>query len=150
MPGRIPRPCKVRRCPHRTVLTHGYCEQHQDRQFVRPLRQQPKPRESGWARWQQRNGNVTRRGYGRAWQKLRDMVLKRDGYLCRVCKQAGRLTRASSVDHIKPKSRGGDNAMTNLQSLCDTCHRLKTQVESNARPCCGQLSVALAAQGIQS
>lgn len=143
MPQRIPKPCRVRSCPNRTVLTHGYCEQHQDRQFARTAHK------SNWSEWQQKQGNVTQRGYGRAWQKLRDLVLKRDGYLCQSCKRNGRLTRASCVDHIKPKSQGGDNAMCNLQSLCDTCHRLKTQVESNARPCCGQLAAALAAQGIQ-
>ena len=149
MPQRIPKPCRVRSCPNRTVLLHGYCEQHQDRQFSKSSGKS-KAHKSNWSDWQQKKGNVTQRGYGYDWQKLRSMVLQRDSHLCQACKRNGQLIRASCVDHIKPKSQGGDNAMTNLQSLCDTCHRLKTQVESNARSCCGQLSAALAAQGIQS
>ena len=147
MPQRIPRPCRVRSCPNRTVFTHGYCEKHLDRQFAKSS-SNSKAHKSNWSTWQQKQGNVTQRGYGRAWQKLRDLVLKRDGHLCQACKRKGRLTKASCVDHIKPKSQGGDNAMTNLQSLCDTCHQLKTQVESKVQHCCGQLAAALAEQGI--
>ncbi|USE39223.1 HNH endonuclease [Endozoicomonas sp. SCSIO W0465] len=142
MPDRIARPCRVRSCRHRTTLDHGYCEQHSDRQRVRPS-----DTSGGWRNGRQ--GSSSQRGYGHQWTRLRSQVLRRDGWLCRVCHQAGQFTRATCVDHIRPKSRGGDDALSNLQSLCDTCHRLKTQAESNDRPCCGQLAAALAAQGIQ-
>ncbi|WP_257265398.1 HNH endonuclease [Endozoicomonas sp. ONNA2] len=130
MPDRIARPCRVKSCSHRTTLDHGYCEQHSDRQRIYQT-----GRLNGWRNWRQ--GNSSHRGYGHHWVKLRSQVMRRDGWLCQMCRQAGRFTKATCVDHIRPKSQGGDDALSNLQSLCDTCHRLKTQAESNARPCCG-------------
>ena len=125
MPQRIPKPCRVRSCSNRTVLPHGYCEQHQDQQFVRTAHK------SNWFDWQQKHGNITQRGYGRDWQKLRLLVLSRDDYLCQACRRLGRLTMASTVDHIVPKAQGGDDAMSNLQSLCRPCHQAKTVTESS-------------------
>lgn len=66
------------------------------------------------------------------WQRLRMVVLRQEP-LCRECKDMGRLTPATVVDHIKPLSDGGTDAMTNLQPLCKECHDLKTNRESAAR-----------------
>ncbi len=33
------------------------------------------------------------------------------------------------LDHVLPKSRGGRNDRSNLQTLCSNCHRLKTFLE---------------------
>lgn len=57
-------------------------------------------------------------------------MLKRDSYLCMVCKHDGILTKANQVDHITPKSQGGTDNQDNLQSICDNCHKIKTQIES--------------------
>lgn len=46
-------------------------------------------------------------------------VFKRDGYTCRICQKAG---GELEVDHIVPVSKGGSNAMENLQTLCWTCN----------------------------
>tara|TARA_R110002051_G_scaffold325869_1_gene432654 strand:+ start:8496 stop:8714 length:219 start_codon:yes stop_codon:yes gene_type:complete len=35
-----------------------------------------------------------------------------------------------AVDHIKPKSQGGDDSHSNLQSLCAPCHQIKTDEEA--------------------
>jgi len=42
--------------------------------------------------------------------------------LCRMCRDIGKTTLASCVDHIIPIRDGGTDARDNLQSLCATCH----------------------------
>ena len=85
-----------------------------------------KPR--GWA--ETSSASTTARGYGAAWQRARKQALERDCGLCQPCRQAGRVTVAQAVDHIVPKSQGGTDDLRNLQSICDECHRAKTQRES--------------------
>jgi hypothetical protein len=53
-----------------------------------------------------------------SWQELRERVIKRDGGRCTMCAASSRLT----VDHIQELSLGGNNAMSNLRTLCATCH----------------------------
>lgn len=67
---------------------------------------------------------------GRPWARLRKAVLERDRYQCVPCRDKGDLTMATQVDHITPKSEGGTDQMSNLQSICDTCHKVKTADES--------------------
>ena len=116
MPQRIPKPCRVRSCPNKTIDRDGYCDTH-------------RPAFNSWRQWQQKQGNVTQRGYGSQWQRLRIQILKRDDHLCQLCLGSGKMTRASHVDHIIPKAQGGDDAFINLQSLCPTCHQRKTGAE---------------------
>jgi hypothetical protein len=57
---------------------------------------------------------------------LRDRtnVLKRDGYRCikcAACSKTGKSVRLE-VDHIIPVSKGGDNHLENLQTLCSDCN----------------------------
>ncbi|MFI6865324.1 HNH endonuclease [Nocardia sp. NPDC050406] len=47
-------------------------------------------------------------------------VLRRDGYRCGYC--AG---WARTVDHIRPRSRGGPNTWDNLIAACGTCNATK-------------------------
>lgn len=58
--------------------------------------------------------------------------------LCRYCRQAGRYTKATVVDHIKEHK--GDEALffdpNNLQSLCKQCHdgvKQKQEISGIAR-----------------
>lgn len=90
-----------------------YCEQH-------------KPLHS----WQHR-GDRHARGYGKQWDRIRAVVLKRDLYLCQVCANYGRVKPAKQVDHIVPKAQGGTDGFDNLQAICIQCHRVKTAEESN-------------------
>ncbi|MGS1116885.1 HNH endonuclease [Castellaniella sp. UC4442_H9] len=51
-------------------------------------------------------------------------------YLCQVCQAAGRVSPGRTVDHRIPKSAGGTDDPSNLQTICDACHRVKTQGEA--------------------
>lgn len=72
------------------------------------------------------------RGYGAAWVRLRHRIMARDKHLCQSCLASSRYVPATQVDHITPKAKGGTDDLTNLQSLCDACHRRKT-AEDNGR-----------------
>ena len=82
--------------------------------------------------WQHRTGKASRhaRGYGTAWDRLRETTMLRDLRLCQQCKREGALRPAHSVDHITPKSEGGTDAEDNLEALCKPCHMEKTRLES--------------------
>lgn len=72
---------------------------------------------------------------GRPWRRLRDAVLLRDKYTCQECKRI-RLPDELACDHIVPTSKGGTDAMTNLQTLCNgpgECHERKTLRESGIK-----------------
>lgn len=56
------------------------------------------------------------------WKRLREVVLERDGYQCRECRETG---SPLDVDHITPLSQGGTNELSNLQTLCRSCHEEK-------------------------
>ncbi len=111
-------PCRAIGCPNLVTsrLMRGYCDEHADQRH-------------GWAKTQAIKGNTTQRGYGYAWQKLRITIFERDGYLCQVCKRAGRITPATEIDHIKNKASGGTDESDNLQAICKTCHKIKTQTQ---------------------
>lgn len=62
-----------------------------------------------------------------SWPLLRRTVLERDNGLCQI--RGPRCTRiATAVDHIQ---HGDNHNLTNLQAVCNTCHRVKTQHESH-------------------
>lgn len=64
--------------------------------------------------------------------KIRERILLRDGYACRVC---GRVSATELiVDHIIPLHLGGAESDENRQSICaEPCHRLKTEREEKER-----------------
>lgn len=68
----------------------------------------------------------------RRWQRKRAEIMERDSYLCqcRDCKEAGRITIAGVVDHIKQVTRGGDfYDNINLQAMSESCHQRKSAKE---------------------
>ena len=89
--------CNVPGCPN-LAISGGRCAEHQ--------------RES----WAGRRGFA---GYNTDWLKLRAAVLREEPR-CRLCGKP-----AVTVDHIAPKARGGTDARSNLQSLCDSCRKTK-------------------------
>lgn len=111
-------PCREWQCPNlvKSRSQKGYCDEHASKR-------------SGWNRRVDRTGSTTERGYGYAWQKLRKLILQRDKYLCVLCKEQGRLTEATDVDHKLNKAKGGTDDWDNLQSLCGPCHKIKTSTE---------------------
>lgn len=117
MPTRARRACGWPGCPE---LTAGqFCQQHSQQQ----------QQEIDAAR-----GSASSRGYDYRWKKIRAMQLARFP-LCKDPygrhRQHGGIVPANEVDHIVPLSQGGSNSFDNLQSLCKTCHSIKTAREDH-------------------
>lgn len=55
-------------------------------------------------------------------QQVKDLVWNRDNGQCRECGGSEKL----EFDHIIPFSKGGANTYRNIQLLCDTCSRKKS------------------------
>lgn len=51
------------------------------------------------------------------WKKIRLQVLRRDAYTCNYCGDV-----ANEVDHVHPKSKGGQDELDNLVAACRTCN----------------------------
>lgn len=81
--------------------------------------------------WHGERGTSTERGYGSKWRKLRKMAMDRDDWLCQPCQRKGRVTPATQCDHVTPKHKGGTDDLHNLQGICQSCHKRKTQRESH-------------------
>lgn len=113
MPARIPKACRKQGCKNITTDSSGYCDEHKD---------------CGWSR-HQKGKTSSQRGYGSQWRKLRLIVLERDKHLCQACLKRGLYVNATTVDHIVAKAHGGNDDLSNLQSLCYPCHRAKTAKE---------------------
>ena len=62
---------------------------------------------------------------------LRHEVFKRDNYRCLECGATNKEVRLH-LDHIKPVSKGGDNDLSNLQTLCAECNMGKKDDEWKA------------------
>jgi 5-methylcytosine-specific restriction endonuclease McrA len=62
------------------------------------------------------------------WKVVRLAVKRRDNFCCVKCGKAGQQLE---VDHIKPVREAPELAfeMSNLQSLCKSCHSAKTKIE---------------------
>jgi hypothetical protein len=54
------------------------------------------------------------------WKKIRVKVLQRDAYTCAYCGDV-----ANEVDHVYPKSKGGEDTLDNLVAACRRCNILK-------------------------
>jgi hypothetical protein len=63
---------------------------------------------------------VTKHSYDVS-KETREEVFARDKWACLKCKTKDDL----SIDHIVPLAAGGDNATTNLQTLCKSCNSSK-------------------------
>ena len=52
----------------------------------------------------------------------RKNILRRDGYKCQYCNKSD---TALTIDHIIPKSKGGDDSWENLITACISCNNKK-------------------------
>ena len=59
-------------------------------------------------------------GSTRQWTKIRERILRRDGYICQYCGQ-----EANTVDHVVPRRLGGNDVDDNLVSACSRCNLSK-------------------------
>ncbi|MFC4540480.1 HNH endonuclease [Halosolutus amylolyticus] len=68
----------------------------------------------------------TENRYPENWDILRRQAYKRDEYRCRNCGAGGgpHGNVELHAHHIVPLSCGGTNALSNLSTLCSTCHGL--------------------------
>ncbi|MFP4219604.1 MAG: HNH endonuclease [Phormidium sp.] len=57
--------------------------------------------------------------------EVRRYVYERDNFTCVACGKTHQQARLT-IDHIIPVSKGGSNDLSNLQTLCFTCNRLKS------------------------
>ena len=58
--------------------------------------------------------------YRREVPLTRRAVLERDGHACVYCG-----TRADTIDHVRPRSRGGPHTWTNVVAACARCNHRK-------------------------
>ncbi len=58
---------------------------------------------------------------GSEYRKQRALALLRDGYACTECD----ATEPLECHHKTPVCKGGDHALSNLQTLCRPCHKAK-------------------------
>lgn len=125
MPYAPPRPCTYGGgmvCGNFAVKGSSKCAEHKV-QAGRDLRAE--------------RGSTKQRGYDSDWERVQKRVLDRDNFVCVLCKQRDPdlVTIAVLVDHIIPIDRsnplGDPNRLklSNLQSLCDSCHKAKTARE---------------------
>lgn len=56
---------------------------------------------------------------------VRQYIFQRDQYQCQSCGKTGLETNLT-IDHIIPLAHGGQNDISNLQTLCCMCNQRKT------------------------
>ena len=93
---------------------------------------------SGWAsrrsfgRGHTRSGWATnpppanRYAYSGNWARIRQQVLKRDGYACQLRYADICVGKASQVDHIVQPEAAGGSDLANLRAVCRPCHARRT------------------------
>jgi 5-methylcytosine-specific restriction protein A len=105
MPMKPKRPCGRAGCPN---LTDGYyCHEH-IKENARKYNRQSRDPDSN-------------KHYGRSWKKIRAAFLSANP-VCEICKDAEKLTPATTVHHKRKITDGGTNEDKNLQALCHICH----------------------------
>ena len=52
-------------------------------------------------------------------------IFARDKWTCQYCGKTFKNKSALTIDHVMPKSRGGDSSWTNLTTACARCNTLK-------------------------
>lgn len=58
------------------------------------------------------------------WMRKKEIVLKRAGYQCQICRRYGRHIEATEVHHIAHLEDAPEKALedSNLIALCKACH----------------------------
>lgn len=54
----------------------------------------------------------------------KEMLLARDRYICAYCAQTFRFEQLD-MEHIRPRSKGGEDSWTNLVAACKACNHRK-------------------------
>lgn len=69
--------------------------------------------------------HIMSNGYPSDWDSRRKKVYKRDDYICQNCGGKGGQNGPAELHahHIVPKSNGGSHELSNLQTVCNDCHK---------------------------
>ncbi|NEQ38803.1 MAG: group II intron reverse transcriptase/maturase [Okeania sp. SIO3I5] len=86
------------------------------------------PLDGDWTYWSNRIGKYP------GVRKEVTTLLKRQKNKCAFCGLTFRPTDLMEIDHIKPKSKGGDNTLKNKQLLHRHCHDTKTVKDKKTYP----------------
>lgn len=80
-------------------------------------------------------GGARARGYDSRWERVR-LQHAMDEPLCRHCAERGLVVGMDMVDHIIPISVAPDRRLddSNLQSLCNACHAVKSHEDRKRWP----------------
>jgi hypothetical protein len=65
------------------------------------------------------------------WKRIRLQVLNRDAWTCAYCGD-----QAKQVDHVWPRSKGGEDTLDNLVAACERCNyakRDKTDIDVHSK-----------------
>ena len=66
------------------------------------------------------NSALRSTGSTRQWTKIKQRILRRDGFICQYCGQ-----EANTVDHVIPRRLNGNDSDDNLLSSCSRCNLSK-------------------------
>lgn len=122
------------RAPRRTCTKPG-CFATTEAGKSRCSRHPVQPRQREWDKqYDERRGTASSRGYDRRWYRLRNQFIA-ENPLCKECMKKGIVKAADEVDHIIPIKVAPHLRLvkTNLQSLCKSCHAIKTRADSLSR-----------------
>lgn len=114
------RPCIRPGC--RNLVDRGYCATCAPKHSPRAINEATRP-------------SAAKRGYGRRWQKVRELYFKRNPFCADIYGDHGkRLEVATELDHIVPHRGDMEKFWDpgNLQGLCKECHSKKTATEESA------------------
>ena len=118
MPRRKLKPCNYPSCPELVMVGTGYCGEHakqyeSKRNKVYDNKQRDKKRADFYN--------------SLAWRRLSKAYLNNEP-LCEHCQAQGIITGATEVDHIVAVADDWSKRfkIDNLQSLCHSCHMIKT------------------------
>lgn len=75
---------------------------------------------------------TTERIRGSRWVKARQRIAVAQQFKCQRCGRMW-LPWRDQVDHDVPLEQGGSNDDSNLNLLCDDCHKAKTAAEARVR-----------------
>ena len=72
--------------------------------------------------------SFTKRQRSKMTSSLREYIKQRDHYTCQICGDSVYKNPdiILEIDHIIPVSKGGETVEYNLQTLCRTCNRRKS------------------------
>ncbi|WP_293144194.1 reverse transcriptase domain-containing protein, partial [Okeania sp. SIO3I5] len=104
--------------------------QHSDVPIVRHIKVKgnKSPYDGDWTYWSNRIGKYP------GVRKEVTTLLKRQKNKCAFCELTFRPSDLMEVDHIKPRSEGGDNTLKNKQLLHRHCHDSKTVKDKKTYP----------------